>query len=523
MSFVAALLVCAGSCMVAASEARASAEKKVIVVPTKVNIYKDSGVTRVEAQDYVRRANKILKKAMIRLDLRWRDINAGANGMGLDEPGDNSGSLTLAEREELRRTGKAELPGGKGCKIAMVKQPDASDDNVNGLSVDGEPAVILRENQTSRFRTAETIAHEFLHTLGLGHEADNGNLMSETKLERTGTKLTPDQVTGAMMAAKAQGQEKKKDKKGDGSQPARSVGTERGGAVAGGMLALGTAAHYRIASAAMDAVEEDTDYKLRLDLAGLTPEDAPAGTNYAFLFDTDNNPATGSTVNGRSGIERVVRAVSTGGLSAQYTIENGDGTGVTPLSGAFGHTEEDVELAGPGNYEAQPVADVLTIGVPRSLLQFEMGDVFPVTVMTADASAGVLDTLDMSLDRAYDIRGPQISADRGTYEPGQMMRITGGGFEPLEPLQVLLDDDMLAMTSADASGMVDLEVMAPIGLTPDFFFLTVAPPDEDLYVTGRVSLNGGATTFVNIPSPGMTLWSIVPGLLALRRRRECSI
>lgn len=517
----ATLSLCAGLGVLfsIASPAFATATvEKSYVLKLRINIFKMSEVDKARAKEYVKGANAILKQAMIRLDLVDACIKENVDGVdangALNWTRPDGGDYVRAEKAGKKEVGEGK---GKGLKLGFAKSVVIDGVVANGASNLCVPVAFARKNPLGDAKGGETTAHELLHSLGIDHVASMDNIMFGTS-GRTDTKMTADQIMKVKMKAKDVGEETSKKKGASGAAPASKTPSEHGAKAGSDTPPLrGVAEYLSVDFARVSSVGSDDEYRLMLDLGGLIP-DAPSSstTDYLFLFDADNNDATGSALHGRMGIDRAVRAHVGDASNITFSIENGDGSGSTPITGSRFRSEIDAETEGPPGI-GFPSSDLLSMSVPRSMLTLSGGDLLDVGVITEDSSLGVTDDFDLTLDRIIHTRGPSLLTDEGTYEPGETMTLQGFGFQPFEPLEILLDDTLLGMVSADAFGAFNAFFNAPMGLDSTFYFLSAHPADL-IALAGAPSMESG-TTVVNIPAPATVMLSIAGIVLAAGRRR----
>ena len=287
-----------------------------IQIPVIINIYKDSGTTKPEAEDAVKEANKLMKQAGFKL------VVVKVNELDKEDP-----ELDRGERDQARTDGGKELkktPNEKGLKINFVKKASAGDSR--GIAVHRNPTIIVRESTVAEggaADTGQTIAHELSHVLTVtAHSGGADDIMQE---DGKGTKFTPAQIAemrkfnNKYSVGKCSTQWKKaypaeKDKQQYGVSP-DSLG-DQGGASAVFDIdrVVLTGLH------STDQTGWDTaNVHVQFALAGILATEPAFTGRYVLGFDTDANAGTGDA----SGFERL----------AQVDVI-GDGLGGLSLTGS---------------------------------------------------------------------------------------------------------------------------------------------------------------------------------------------
>jgi hypothetical protein len=180
---------------------------------------------------------------------------------------------------------------GQGRGYIAVFANYINDDSI-GLSGTSPTTPVSYFVIDDRFNNAaaygRTIAHEFGHTFGsLGHESDPDRLMTQRGSGGIGTTLTADERSRIR----------------DGASM-RSLDSEHDGwlDIAGDV----TARHIDLSVGHLYIDDFRRELHFSLQPVGLFP-DSSVRTLFEAFFDTDNDSSTGTTIDGFTGIERVLR------------------------------------------------------------------------------------------------------------------------------------------------------------------------------------------------------------------------
>ncbi len=475
-------------------------EEKFYSVKLHVNIYNGAGTTVEEVKAAVKRANEILKHAMVRLELTDACIREN-----VDIPGGNDGGLTAEERRTARKEGREEVAGedgkGKGVKASFIMNPQQKDMDVNGLAVEGDPTIIMRENAAGNEKTAQTMAHEFGHVFGLRDLYDagtEGSIMHGYSAERTGTALSEMEIATIKSNAKGFGNEI--SRKTDGA-PAERTPEEHGAKANPAPTTPPGGSEKKIAFARINRLEGDPDYLINIEIDGIIPVTVPS-RRYHVLFDFDNDTATGSTQFARPGINGQVVVIVNGensitGFYQGFVPPSSAPVTITRFRGLECFNDE--ALAPPTQPTFSAEHDFLRILVPQNLLGFTNGDEFDVTVLAANTTDGVTDQFDVRFHRLFgDLGDIGLTTQLGHYRGGETALLAAHGFPPSSMANLFLDDTHIADLPIDESGSFSGGVELPI-VAPNFYFLVLHTPSTR--AAGAPAGDAFATTVITIAPP----------------------
>ncbi len=488
----------------------AAAPETDIILPLVINVLQGAGVDIAQVNAAVQRANEIYKKAGIRLQVVKYNPN-------VPKPGDGNGALTRDERDELRDKGAAELPVSnlgtvRGVKVTIGEQPDVTKPGVNGMAIHKNPVAIIRKNPDdtppNMTKTGNTMAHEIGHILTLRdlYQPSTANRLMYGYATRTDTVLTPEEIAEIRGEAARRGQVLTWN--GGPSAPAEN---QRAAKADPEKLNPAAEAHMNVWMGSLTSPTFTDDFDWRLTLGGTVPVGVEA--TYRLLINSDAAP-TGETVAGMPGIDRIVRA-DVVGSSVQFWWEPVLGGPLTPiLAGTIIREPEfgDDQFLPAFEYVGQDVLDVrlsrAELGLPAGPLAMPI----PLYVVAGNPAAPD-DFFAMPLDLRSDFTVPQLLADRGLIgTSGDLLDLSGMGFKPNTPLQILLDDLPLTTVNTDPFGAFDLFGLAlPGGLE-----------ENELYFLSAVDLfhaESGHAVVHTVPEPAM--WTlIVFAAIALAARRR---
>jgi hypothetical protein len=482
---------------VRAAEA-AGTEQKFHSIKLYVNLYNGSGTTPQEVKDAVKRANEILKPAMVRIELLDACIKEN-----VPLPGGDDGAFTAEERRTARKDGSNEIAGadgkGKGLKASFVSSPDQADANKNALSVQCDPTLIMREHATGTERTAQTMAHEFGHIFGLEDLYDAGTenrLMHGYSSRRTDSTLTDAEKTTIKAKAKSLGTEVTMKIAGAGAFRT----TEEFGAKSNPAPPTPGGSEKKVSLARMSLHQGETNYIVSLQLDGAMPL-VVQQRRFHVLFDSDNNSGTGPTVFGRPGINDQLTVLSTGANNLSYIYQDRITNMTAPLAGSLTRgleTFNDETLMPPEQPSLSLVSDVIQIILPTTRLILTNGQQFTGTVVAENSVDGVTDQFDFIFNRNFSNTGPQIVTEFADYAAGQSMNFAIFGYSPLQLIELRLDDMVIESVFTSPFGDFSGEIELPIS-PPGFFFLTGAQVGQRS--NGPVPADEFATTVINVLPP----------------------
>lgn len=478
-----------------------AAEETFVNVPVVINILKDAGISEDDARKAIERANEIWKQAKIKFTVNKVNKDVAP-------PGNGDAKLDLAERGKAREDGAKELPDGKGIKVTFAEEPIAGEANTNGVAVHKNPVVIVRKNP----KTGDTVAHEIGHVLTL-HDlydaADKDKLMYGYSSGRTDTKIPDDKKQEVKDEAAKRAPVEKKETT-TPSAPSQPQPAQRSLKAPDSLPPRPPGEEYKnIDYAMMTSVGDETDFHFRLFLGGIMP--GSAWGEYRLLFDTDNNPSTGTVAGSIPGVDRVAHVLVYGNLPS-VQVYLGDGIS-TPWYSTTGWRISEPEFVDPepGAATATPRQDVIDFSLPKSLLGFSGDSFFDVFYMLPDSSTADFQSRLFMYDH---LNGPQLQTIEGFVNPlTDPLHVIGWGYTPWSLVDITLDDRLIATLATDGSGSLFAPLSLPHDLTDDWYF-----------VTGQDRLTGEfGFSVVNVqpvPLPGAIAGGLALAVLAAVRRRK---
>ena len=421
--------------------------------------------TKAQVEEAIKAANAILKQAGIKLNVKHTND-------AIDDPvanagnADKNGSMTDAERKQAREAGGKELddklkkpqgdpdakPAKKGIKIYFCSTPWEGTDAV-GNAKHKDRTIFVSPLQNNPKRVGERITHEVCHALTLdgghtvvaasadgttpaevadddGHTTKPNNVMGEGEGFESKDVLTPAQRTEIRKQAEKWGNAITKPTPNTPSTPKQqqSGGGEDDHGETGG------SAHLDIGSAGLFSSTGDATVNLEALMNGFVLDVQPVNAVYRWLFDSDNNLATGVFIAGFQGIDREVEVIVIGdGLTpAQLfvgVIDHAAGGMYTPVPDASWAVEHEFDGGTP---EALPARQSLEVDVDKALLGLS-AELVPVILVTEDVGMVVVDTFEMFFDTVYFALVPQLLRRRGGVRPPRSRRMGAGRRGAAEP------------------------------------------------------------------------------------------
>jgi hypothetical protein len=213
-------------------------------------------------------------------------------------------------------------------------------------------------------------------------------------------------------------------------------------------------------SASVRAFDDEPDYSVQLDLAGLIPATG-AATTYAMLFNTDSRADTGTAVDGYPGIDKILRIDLNDAGFPSYALQDAVTLSTVPLSGMLTHSLEFRDADESTPEFAEPHHDKFEIALPKSLLPLSGGRFFDIPVVTGHADS-TTDQFELGLDLHYELEGPQLSADVGDVSPlAHIVHLTGSNFVADSLVDIIAGGVLLQTVNIDANGNFSVSIDLP--------------------------------------------------------------
>ncbi|MEM7755359.1 MAG: GC-type dockerin domain-anchored protein [Planctomycetota bacterium] len=461
-----------------------------IELPLVINVYNGSNVTEAEYKAYVAEANKALKQAKIKITPKF--VNAAFM------VGNNDSSHSESEDTDARNKGQAELKArtkGKGIKVNFADNVLTDDPNTNGWAWLCRPLVWVEEtsnNGNQNSTTGKILAHEIAHALGIKGDGTEGDYTDESRSDELmyayssrGCKLTAEQITKIRCKAKEIGTTVKKD---DLETPAEKSLSPQAG------LGHNTNQNPGAPSPGLAAVvmaSDDFDPILHTTLTTVRPQAFDEFADFLFVFDIDNDPATGVEFMGVPGAERAVQIFSElPGPPFAQGLDLIDPRNFIELEAQPGVGDRPLGFPpAPPIMPLPPQFDTYMLGIPKDWLGVDplVANIVPV-VAIASGLLGPTDFFDFPLDLRDGFRGPEMLAppliDLGLPLPLPPLPIDGLGFTPGSMVEVEVEElglVQLAPVGPDGSFALDLPLPPVLPPIPsDFFFVTAVEQGTDL-------------------------------------------
>lgn len=475
-------------------------------LPVVVNVLKGDNTTDDTIRARIRGVNDILQQCG-NLSITLVKINRDVADPQHPRGGDAEGEVRPDERDTLRTDGQKECAAlGAGGKFTIAKglrnAAGGAMNTVNGVAVIGHPVCILNDGQADN----RTWAHEFMHTLGLDHNAIPGNLMEDPRPANAGTALTAAQCQ-AILAGMIQ--------KGvivettiDQELVPRLTATvayvfdEDPGPVVPPQRDILVVTH---AFQGFEGVF--TDVTVGVELGGVFPpfQTVPP---YLIAYDTDANPLTGGSVGQFFGVEKALL----------IQVQPGDPTrppqAQAQLQSLMDGTSFPVEarvVRRYTTYEAteslpdEPLQDVLEVFLSLEMLS-------PVgPVMLVGASAGVVPAVDVVPPQPVSTlppARPSILLSNRAASPGQTVTLNGEGWTPGSVAWLSLDHDRLMPFPVSDDGQIAGLFTTPPLPVGDYFLDVV---DEE----GRMNMKVFQVAYFTL-----AILRVNPGEVEIRWSKE---
>lgn len=447
-------------------------------LPVVVNVLKGDNTTDAAIRQRIQGVNDILAQCG-NLSVTLVKINRDVADPQHPRGGDAEGEVRPDERGTLRTDGQKECADhGAGGKFTIAKGlRDAAGNamnTVNGVAVIGHPVCILNDGQADN----RTWAHEFMHTLGLGHNAIAGNLMEDPRPANAGTALTAAQCQDILagMIKKGVIVETTIDQEREPRLTATVayVFDEDAGPVSSPHQDIQVVTH------AFQGYEGFSQVTVGVELGGLFP---PFQTTppYLVAYDTDGNPLTGGNIGPFFGVEKALTIQVLPGppslpppAQAQL-MDLVDGT-TFPVQARVvrRNTTYEATEALPD----EPLQDVIEVELPLPML----GPVGPL--MLVGASSGATPPVDFVSPQPVSTLPPQrpgLLLSNRAATPGQTVTLAGVGWSPGSVAGLSLNHQPLASFPVDPAGQFLGAFTAPTLPAGDYFLDVV---DEE----GRMNM-----------------------------------
>jgi len=477
----------------------AGAEEEFLVVDVLVNVLKDVEITDETIKNIVAEANKILKQAGVKLEIKaiQRDFN---------DQGNNNDKIDSGEDSALDKKCVEELDGkvgkGKGYKVVFTDDIHGSATTAGLSPHDPDtPVTYINPNLVKGDEgRGNDLAHEFCHvfTLGRGHliddkddtdkgnderADDNGHAKDKKNLMypyndgdkcKRGTELTPDQIDKIKKDAAKRARAKVKSETSVGPKDSLH-GSWRD------QTDPGLPRHVDLIGGTLFAPDPGADLSCVLEMDGFFP-DTPVRAEYQLLFDTDNNASTGVSFGGPfQGIDRVLHVQVNGvfpfggiGDSAVVQLWDPVANTWTPLGPAVFERVVKISdvMAPPFLPSFFDIFDKIELPLPRAPLG-PLADQVPVGAMSYDHGTAQLDEAPPVLVHTIPSPGaPEVSAAPLTVRAKDSVSVQAAGLSPGSIYHVLVDDMPVGTGTVMGDGTVATEVQFPT-LPGGNYFLTV--------------------------------------------------
>lgn len=500
-----------------------------VQVPVKINLYGDSGVTAQEAAAYILDANSLLKPTGITLVPVKLGEHNGPSVLGLADQ--------LAMISNGGKEIKQEIRNQRGIKISFVKQPDANNPLVDGLSLANVPSLIVSETPGSTngiTHPGYTIAHEIGHVFALPHSAGANDVMLAFGYD--GTQFTPDQIEAMQRKRYVFGKCSTQFKE---AFPSIKDAEQFGAAVDFDNLggATGMQSLYRVDLTSLDALADQTggdssNISVRLMAAGVVPNTGSISATYALGFDTDNQAGTGILYAGQSGIDSIVYISGSGNLGSfalSGQVISTSGPSFNPVA------LPDVPILETNDIISESFSDGLTLSTPfTTSIHFNLPkDLLSSAGLASAALPAVAATIELgglaadpsddliltrSTDLTFNTRAylddPTLTTfGTGVPKPGEAYPFRIEGLAPNDSFNLLLDGQSILSGTLDGNGAYSGSFVFPSSLSPEQpYFLTAQDSSGEFAYS---------STCPKIPDHGATGLLLAGALAALFGGSAC--
>lgn len=482
--------------------AQAAPNEEFKVVQLEVNVLKGVAMNKNDIAEIVKEANKLLKQGKIRLEFnKDKDINTNFN-----DQGNNNDKIETGEDAKLDKKSVQELENhfgkkGKGYKVIFTNEIHGGTDL--GLSPHDPttPVTYLRKKGTTA-KMGNTLAHEFAHVFtlganhkledknndgdfddpgeradGQGHSSDKKNLMHATE---EGTKLTAAQIEELKKGADKRAKAKKRV-----GDPVITPLDSKHSSWADDVADV-SESHIDLFIGSLFAEGPTADLEIAINLGGLHPVGTDVNSQFEMFFNTDNNPATGSTFGSFGGIDKTLDVSLTGqfpftppdGTMTADLFDVGSGTS-TPLTP--GTVERIIKIADADPPDLPSTFDYVdSVHQSVSLSLFgSLADEVPIGVRATNVDTSEFDETSFVFE-FNPPPGSLLEMSPLVGNPGDTVNVVGTNLSPLSSVTVLVDDIEVLQTTADGGGSFSDSFMFPsVPLGDDYF--VIASDDTGLF------------------------------------------
>jgi len=465
-----------------------------VTIPVIINIY-DSSTTEKRAKAVVEKANIVLKKARVRLQVM--QVNTGVTD-GDDGSGDDGtagdGEFNDKEFRKVVEFGRQELaasPHKRGLKIAFAKAITIKGQATPGVSMRRAPVIAVARGGRSDDVAGSTIAHEFFHTATIdGHPVDgtpehtDGNAMQPLNQATLNfiDSSDPDKGIENVSLTDSQLELVHKDgipnlygKPGTRKSPAVKREYQRGSAV-DAQGDLSGASYLDIHTIDIASHTDDEDVHMLLVLGDRFPDAGDVDAVYRLRFDIDDNALTGASFPGINGVDReitifVERNASTSSLviGAELSVFDGGGNSLLVPTPELRTVEM---IANDGTIPNLAIVDLFELYVPKDLLDLSAATVPGNVASHAGAFSTVEDLVLFEFDRELWLTDPTLSVPVERAVPGTLVPFSLTGLTIGASYDLYLDDTLVFGGTLDGLGSDAAAFTIPSGQPFDFHFLT---------------------------------------------------
>ena len=495
-----------------------------------VNSYNNSGVVKADAIDYVKRINEILRPARIVLNLAADRIKIGATAGddGSDGGTANDGDFTDKEGRKAVAEGAKEVKNGvNGLNLIFARTPDVGS-TTPGWSFHRVPAVVGKKRATAQ-QTAETMAHEILHTLTLaekynldftnqsddhghapnnnndGGKSGNGNIMAPSNY-RAGTHIQPLQIVKILNDGIAGRWGKQVDKPAKDAIGAK-IPMQKGGDAdpLGDHLAL-MPNYLDLTGVSLYSLADDDVMEGLIDLADLFPDVDSFSASYSLEF--DSLPGVGSERRLQIDVGRTTLGGSIDAVAHMFDLTS---LGSDPISLpdvlvlASRHALDLDEDRGYAKHQLQFSFDKTLLGAVSP------GSPIPFRLVSSDGLSEA-DELLADLDLNWWNNQPTLDLGVPQGQPGQFTPVTVSGLTPDTEFDLFFENELLLTAMTDSNGAFGGGFVIP-GQTLDSFGFVRA-----IDVVGRSAFN--VIGIVPEPAALMLIGVAALGCWSQRRRLD---